>query len=146
MLSRYVSSPAAHDGSSCPYVIPQSCSLRCDILLVLVMWQLLNPCLHCGHGSAEVLSPVLWTEHLSQEQLQGDGNLFVEKLESLSGVQCCVPVQTCMHTETQDQPFARQIHAGWAYRSFLLRNMCICKIFPYKIASLVIATFVFNPF
>lgn len=47
---------------------------------------------------------------------------------------------------TQDQPFARQSHARWAYRSFVLRNMCISKIFPYKINSLVIATFILNPF
>lgn len=66
VLSRYVSGPTEHEVSSCPCVIPQSCSLRCDVLLGPLMLQLLNPCLHCGHGSAVVLSPVLWIAHLSQ--------------------------------------------------------------------------------
>lgn len=52
--------------SSCPYVMPQSCSLRCDFLLARSVWRLLNPCLQCGHGSAVMLSLGLWIAHLSQ--------------------------------------------------------------------------------
>lgn len=42
--------------------------------------------------------------------------------------------------------FTKQIHGGWACRSFVLSNVCSCKVVSHSTARLVITTFVFCPF
>lgn len=76
--------------TSCPYRMPQSCSLRCDILLACLMWQRLNPCLHCGHGSAVMLSPVLWIAHFSQSTRAAAGRWESVHWETWGLIWCSV--------------------------------------------------------
>lgn len=127
---------------SCLYLLP----LRCKFFLASLMWQLQNHCLHCGYGfSSNAFSRSLGCLFISRykSNCRELGICSLKNLRLKLVFSALYVFQTCGHTETQDQSFTRQIRGGWACWSFVLSNVCSCKVLSHSITYIVMAMFVF---